>query len=473
MRASLLEATGAERKALEELKLRLRGPLIVAGEPGYDETRSVWNAMIDRRPMAIARCLGVADVIACVDFAREHGITPCIKGGGHNIAGLAVSDGALMLDMSLMRGVWVDSTARLAHAQAGCLLGDLDRETQLYDLAAVLGFVSNTGIAGLTLGGGFGYLTRRFGWACDNINAMEVVTADGRIVRATQDENSDLLWALRGGGGNFGVVCNFEYKLHQIGPGIVGGAIGWRFEDAEQVLEFHRTVLAEAPPEFACLVVIRPAPPTPWFPGELHGKLVVMFFICDTGPTAEAERRTSQIKAFGRPVVDILQRRSYTSQQSLIDPTQPKGRRNYWKSDYMQDLTSSTYTSLLEQARRIQSPHSSIVLVPLGEAVRKFPNDYSAMGNRNAKWVFLLLASWEQAQHDQANIDWARAAYQDMCRFSTGGTYVNFLGVDEGEDRLRAAYGSNYDRLAKVKRAWDPQNLFRANKNIPPAGTAT
>ncbi len=472
MTTSLKEATGAELKVLEQLRLRLRGPLILPGEPGYDETRSVWNAMIDRRPMAIARCLGVADVVACVDFAREHGITPCIKGGGHNIAGLAVSDGALLLDMSLMRGVWVDASARVARAQAGCLLGDVDRETQLHGLAAVLGFVSNTGIAGLTLGGGFGYLTRRFGWACDNIHAMEVVAADGRIVRATEKENGDLLWALRGGGGNFGVVCNFEYRLHQVGPEIVGGAIAWRIEEAERVLEFHRTVLAEAPPEFACMVVLRPAPPTPWVPKDVHGKLVLMFFICDTGPIAEAERRAAEIKALGRPVIDVVQRRSYTSQQSLIDPTQPKGRRNYWKSDYLPELGLPTYASLLEQGRQIRSPHSAVLLVPLGQAVGTFPDDYSAMGNRNARWVFLLVGSWEQAQHDQVNIDWARAAYQDLSRFSTGGTYVNFLSADEGEDRLRAAYGSNYERLAEVKRTWDPQNLFRANKNITPAGTA-
>jgi FAD/FMN-containing dehydrogenase len=272
-----------QEDTIRKFKQSLRGELILSNDPGYDEARSIWNAMIDRRPALIARCLGVADVVTCVNFAREHGIVLSIKGGGHNISGLAVCEGGLMLDMSRMRGVWVDPATRTARAQAGCLLGDVDRETQVHGLAAVLGFISNTGIAGLTLGGGFGYLTRRFGWTCDNVLSMDLVTADGRVVRASEKENADLFWGLRGGGGNFGVVTGFEYKLHAVGPEIIAGAIAWRAESAGEVLEMFRTLAAQAPPELTCVAALRMAPPAPWLPKDVHGKPIVALFVCYTG----------------------------------------------------------------------------------------------------------------------------------------------------------------------------------------------
>jgi FAD/FMN-containing dehydrogenase len=319
-------------------KESLRGELIIANDAGYDEVRSVWNAMIDRRPALIARCLGVTDVVACVNFAREHGIALSVKGGGHNISGLAVCEGGLMVDMSRMRGVWVDAPARTARAQAGCLLGDVDRETQIHGLAAVLGFVSATGIAGLTLGGGFGYLTRRYGWTSDNVSSMEVVTAEGRVARTSDKENSDLFWGLRGGGGNFGVVTGFDYKLYPIGPEIVAGAIAWRAESASEILEMCRTVMEKAPPELVCVAALRNAPPAPWLAKEIHGKPIVALFVCYTGNLSEGAKLVGPIKAFGSPVGDIVQRRPYISQQSLLDATQPKGRRYYWKSEYLPSL---------------------------------------------------------------------------------------------------------------------------------------
>ena len=257
-----------ERNIIDSFRTRLRGPLLLPGEPGYDEGRAIWNAMIDRRPALIVRCLGVADVISAVNFAREHGLTLSIKGGGHNIAGLAVCDGGIVLDMSLMRGVWVDPNAGTARAQLGCLLGDVDRETQIHGLAAVLGFVSMTGIAGLTLGGGFGYLTRRFGWSSDNVLSMDVVTADGHVVRASERENSDLFWGLRGGGGNFGVVTSFEYKLHPVGPEVMAGGIAWSAEHAHDVIEMYRALTEQAPPELTCVLALRKAPPAPWLAKE-------------------------------------------------------------------------------------------------------------------------------------------------------------------------------------------------------------
>jgi FAD/FMN-containing dehydrogenase len=457
-----------ENEAIHDLRGRLRGFLLLPGEPGYDDARCIWNAMIDRRPALIARCLGVADVVTCVNFAREQDLAISIKGGGHNISGLAVFDGGLMIDMSLMRGVFVDPITHTANAQAGCLLGDVDRETQLHGLAANLGFVSNTGIAGLTLGGGFGYLTRRFGWTCDTVLSMDVVTANGTVVRASERENPDLFWGLRGGGGNFGVVTRFEYKLYPVGPEIIGGAIAWRGEDAPRVLEMYRTMTEQAPPEFTCVAVLRPAPPAPWLAREVHGKPIVALFVCDSGPVEEGEKRIAPIKKFGKPVGDILQRRPYVSQQSLLDATQPKGRRYYWKSEYLPRYEPEMLARLIEHAGHIVSPHSAVVVFPLDGALNLLPDDFSPMGNRDAAAVLNITASWESEENDQANMDWARSAWQDMGRFSTGGTYINFLTEEESDDRVQAAYRKTYDRLVDVKTKWDPTNLFRRNKNIPP-----
>ena len=453
---------------IRKFKESLRGELILADEPGYDDARSVWNAMIDRRPALIARCLGVGDVVTAVNFAREHGIALSIKGGGHNISGLAVCDGGLMLDMSRMRGVWVDPTARIARAQPGCLLGDVDRETQLHGLAAVLGFVSATGVAGLTVGGGFGYLTRRFGWTSDNVRSIEIVTAEGRIVRASEKENSDLFWGLRGGGGNFGVVTGFEYQLYPVGPEIVAGAIAWRAESASQVLEMCRTVMEKAPPELVCVAGLRIAPPAPWISKDVHGKPIVALFVCHSGTISEGEKLVAPIKGFGSPVGDIVQRRPYVSQQSLLDATQPKGRRYYWKSEYLPRLEPDLLTAAIRHARAIVSPHSAIILFPLDGALNRLPENHSAVGNRDTAWVLNVTASWEKAEDDKTNIDWARAAWRDMRGFSTGGTYVNFLTEEEGDERIRAAYGKNYERLVEIKSKWDPGNLFCMNKNIRP-----
>ena len=460
--------TPLDPKVLAELKPRLRGPLLAPSDAAYDGARSVWNAMIDRRPGAIARCLGVADVVACVRFAREHGLTLSIKGGGHNIAGLAVADGALTLDTSLMRGVMVDPQGLNVRAQAGCLLGDVDRETQLHGLVTPLGFVSETGIAGLTLGGGFGYLTKRFGWTSDNLVACEMVTADGRVVQASESENADLFWALRGGGGNFGVVTRFDYQLHPLGPEIVGGAIAWRAEEAPAVLELYRELLATVPPELTLVAALRLAPPAPWIAPEAHGKPIVALFVCHTGPIAEAEKAVAAIKGFGKPVGDIVQRRSFVSQQNLLDATQPKGRRYYWKSEYLPDASPEICTELIEHARSFVSPHSALILFPLGEGVDRFGGEHSAVGNRDARFVLNITSAWEKAEDDARNVEWARAIWRDMRRFSTGGTYVNFLTEEEGDERIRAAYGDGYTRLAAAKAAWDPENLFRVNKNIEP-----
>ena len=456
------------QSVVADLKNRLRGQVLTSETPGYDDARAIWNAMIDRRPAVIARCLGMADIVTCVNVARDHGVPVSIRGGGHNIAGLALCDDGLVIDTSLMRGVWVDARARRAQVQPGCLLGDVDRETQLHGLAAVLGFVSNTGIAGLTLGGGFGYLTRRYGWTSDTVRSMDVVTADGRVVHASEEENTDLFWGLRGGGGNFGVVTNFEYELFPVGPMVTAGAIAWRGESAREVLELHRTLSAGAPPELALVAALRLAPPAPWLPKNVHGTPIVALFICHTGSLEDGARAVRSIKTFGTPVGDIVQQRPYVSQQSLLDATQPKGRRYYWKSEFLAGLHPDLSEKLIDHAARLDSPHSAILLFPVGGALNAQPESHSAVGNRDAAWVLNITAAWETSEDDERNVAWARAAWQDMRRFSTGGTYINFQTEDEHTDRIRDAYRTNYNRLVAVKTQWDPANLFRINKNIAP-----
>jgi len=454
---------------LDGLKMRLRGPMILPGDAGYDDARSIWNAMIDRKPALVVRCLGVADVIACVQFARANDLLLCIKGGGHNIAGLAVADGALMLDMSLMRGVWVDPHRKVARAQAGCLLGDVDRETQVHGLAAVLGFVSATGITGLSLGGGFGYLTRRWGWTSDNVVGMDVVTADGKLVRASADENADLFWGLRGGGGNFGVVTGIDYALYPVGPEIVGGVVAWPASEAPAVLELYRTLAEKAPPELTLVALLRPAPPAPWLPKEMHGKPIVALLACHSGAPEEGEKLVAPIKSFGKPIGDILIRRPYAQIQSILDGTQPKGRRYYWKSEYLSSVEPALCEKVIQHAAKIRSPHSAVVLFQLGGALNRLGEDHSPVGNRDARYVFNVTGSWEQASDDAANVAWAREAWSDMKSFSTGGTYINFLTEDDGHERTEAALGRGLRRLADIKAKWDPQNVFRTNKNIAPA----
>jgi FAD/FMN-containing dehydrogenase len=455
---------------VQGLRGAIRGPVLVAGDPGYDETRAIWNAMIDRRPALIARCIGTADVLACVRFAREHSLAVSMRGGGHNIAGLALAEGGLLIDLSLMRGVFVDPAARIARAQGGCLLGDVDRETQLHGLAAVLGFVSATGVAGLTLGGGFGYVSRRFGWTSDNVRSMDLVTADGRLVRASENEHPDLFWGLRGGGGNFGVVTAIDFELHPLGPEIVGGPVAWRAESAAEVLEAFRKHANDAPPELSLVAVMRKAPPAPWIDKSAHGQLIVMLLACYTGKLEEGEKLLAPLKALGKPVGDLLQRRPYVTLQSLLDATQPKGRRYYWKSEYLPGIEPELLAKQREHAERILSPHSAVIVFQLGGAIANRRVDHSAVGNRDAAAVVNIAGSWEKPEDDAANLEWARSSWRDMKRFSTGGTYVNFLTEEETGERIAAAYGKNLSRLTEIKARWDPDNVFRMNKNIAPSG---
>jgi FAD/FMN-containing dehydrogenase len=454
-------------EALQAFRAAFKGRVLTAEDAEYEESRKVWNAMIDRRPGLVARCTGTVDVVQAVRFARQHGLLCSVRGGGHNIAGLAVCEGGLMIDMSLLRGVWVDPVRRTALAQAGCTLGDVDRETQLHGLAAVLGFVSATGIAGLTVGGGFGYLTRRHGWTCDNVLSMEVVTADGRVLRASADENADLFWALRGGSGNFGIVTSFEYRLFPVGPEILGGAIAWHGEDAGQVLEAYRAFSAPAPRELTSVAVLRIAPPAPWLPKEVHGKPIAAVFVCHSGKVEDGEALLAPLRATGRPIADIVTRRPYVQMQSLLDATQPKGRRYYWKSHYLPAIDPRLVDVAVAHAGRIASPHSAILMFQIQGALGDLPAGHSPAGNRDAAYVLNITGSWEKAEDDAVNIQWARDCFEATRSFSTGGTYINFLTEDEGRDRVEAAYGRPIlDRLAMLKNAYDPENFFRHTKGV-------
>ncbi len=454
-------------EALQSFKTAFKGGVLSAEDPDYEETRKVWNAMIDRRPGLVARCTGTADVVQAVRFARQHGLLSSVRGGGHNIAGLAVCEGGLMIDMSLLRGVWVDPLRHTALAQAGCTLADVDRETQLHGLAAVLGFVSATGIAGLTVGGGFGYLTRRHGWTCDNLVSMEVVTADGQVLHASADAHADLFWALRGGSGNFGIVTSFEYRLHPVGPEILGGAIAWQGDEAVQVLEAYRAFSAAAPRELTSVAVLRIAPPAPWLPKEVHGKPIVAIFVCHSGQIEDGDALLAPLRATGRPIADIVTRRPYVQMQSLLDATQPKGRRYYWKSHYLPGIDRPFIDLVVAHAARIASPHSALLMFQIQGALNELPAGHSPAGNRDAAYVLNIAGSWEKPEDDGANMQWARDCFEATRAFSTGGTYINFLTEEEGRDRVEAAYGrTNLDRLATLKQHYDPENFFRHTKNV-------
>jgi FAD/FMN-containing dehydrogenase len=352
-------------------------------------------------------------------------------------------------------------------AQAGCTLGDVDRETQLHGLATVLGFVSATGIAGLTLGGGFGYLTRQHGWTCDNLLSMEVVTANAEVLNVSAQENAELFWALRGGGGNFGIVTAFEYRLVPVGPEILGGAIAWRGEDARKVLDAYRTFSASAPRELTSVAVLRIAPPAPWLPKAVHGQPIAAVFVCHTGRIEDGEALLAPLRALGTPVADIVTRRPYTQMQSLLDATQPKGRRYYWKSHYLPAVEPRLADLAVEHAARLTSPHSAVLLFQIDGALGELPPDHSPVGNRDAAYVLNITASWERREDDDANVAWARAAFEATRAFSTGGTYVNFLTEEEGADRIEAAYGKpTLERLAALKRRFDPDDLFRHTKRV-------
>ena len=454
---------------LDGLSARVEGPLLREGDDDWHDAVVVWNGMVARVPALVLQPASARDVAAAVMFARDHGLLLSIKAGGHNIAGTSIAEGGLTLDMSGMREVTVDPNARLAHVGPGCLLQDVDRATQEHGLATVLGFISEVGVAGLTLGGGLGYLARRFGWTVDNLEEVEIVTADGEIRIADREQNPDLFWALRGGGGNLGVVTRFTFRLHEVGPTVVGGLIAWPFERADEILEAYRTITTEAPRELAVWLVILEAPPAPFVPEEWHGRRICAMAVCYSGELDETDEAIAPIRVLRDPVVDLLQEQPYVQVQSYLDETEPKGFHYYWKTEYVAELSDDLLATLRELAANCPIPGAELGFLHVAGAVNEHPEDDGAVGNRDARYVIGVNGMWEPEESDaDAFRQWIRAAWERLRPFSTGRTYINFQTADEGEERVRATYGVNWDRLVEVKTKYDPDNLFRANRNIRP-----
>jgi FAD/FMN-containing dehydrogenase len=424
--------------------------------------------MIDRKPGLIVQCAGAADVIAAVHFARAHGSLVSVKGAGHNIAGSAVCDGGLTLDLSPMKSVRVDSQQRTAVVEPGVTLGELDRETQAFGLATPLGINSTTGVAGLTLGGGFGWLSRRFGHSIDNLLAADVVTARGELLHASADENADLFWGLRGGGGNLGVVTSFTFRLHPVGPDVLAGLIVFPLAQAADVLRRYRAFVAEAPDLLTVWVVLRKAPPLPFLPAEAHGTEVVVMPLLYLGEVADGERAIAPLRTLGTPLGEHIGPMPYVAWQAAFDLMMTPGARNYWKSHDFSELSDAALDLMIDYARRLPTPECEMFIAHLDGAAGRVAPDAMAYPHRKARFVLNVHARWQNAADDPACIGWARSFFQATAPHATGGVYVNFMTADE-QDRVRAAYGANYDRLAALKATYDPGNLFQVNLNVAPA----
>jgi FAD/FMN-containing dehydrogenase len=465
--------TGAEvalgESVIEQFASKLRGELLRPSDPAYEQARLVWNGLINKRPALIARCAGVGDVIESVNFAREHDLLVAVRGGGHNVAGNAVCDGGLVIDLSPMKRIRVDPERRTVRAEGGATWADLDRETQVFGLATPGGEVSETGIAGLTLGGGLGLLRRKYGLSCDNLLSAEVVSADGRLLIASETENVDLFWGIRGGGGNFGVVTTFEYRLHPVGPEVMAAAVMYPFEQATELLHAWRDYTEQAPDEVTSEVLLWSIPDIPDFPEELRGEPTVVVAGMYAGPAEAGERELQPLREFGTPLVDLSGIQTYTAAQSDFDAFFPEGLLYYWKSLFLDHLDDEVINAMVVNAENRPSPQTLLIARHLGGAMSRVPEEATAYGNRNARFNLSLDSTWEAPAESEGNIAWTREAWAKMRQFSDGGIYLNFAGfLEEGEKLLHEAHGENYERLVALKNKYDPTNLFRLNQNITP-----
>jgi FAD/FMN-containing dehydrogenase len=446
-----------------------QGQLITADHTEYDTARAIWNGAIDRHPRLIARCSRTADVATALRFARDHDLEIAVRGGGHNVAGTAVCDDGIVIDLSAMRAVRVDPARRTAQVEGGALWGDVDQQTQAHGLATTGGIVSHTGVAGLTLGGGIGWLMRKHGLTVDNLLAAEVVTADGELLRASDHKHPDLFWALRGGGGNFGVVTSFEFQLHPVGPDVLAGPILWDASDTGEVLRFYRAFVRSAPDELGTVVRFGTAPPLSAIPEELHWRPVILVGACYAGPVADAEEVLRPLRAFGRPLLDLIAPTPYVNHQSAIDSTVLHGWSYYWKSTYLPELRDDLIDVITDHAFACSSPRSYVALFHLGGAVNRVPEGGTAFGNRQVSHAMTLDAVWQPGEdYADRDIAWTRRFFTALDSYREG-VYVNFLGADEGPDRIRDAYSAAiYDRLVEIKTKYDPDNIFHHNQNIRP-----
>ncbi len=451
--------TVLDEATVQEFKTSMRGPLLCPGDAGYHEARTVWNAMIDRRPALIACCTGAADVISAVNFARDNSLLVSVRGGGHNVAGFAVSDGGLMIDLSRMKGIRVDPASRVARAEPGLTWGEFDRETQAFGLATTGGFVPSTGIAGLTLGGGIGYLVRRFGLACDNLLSVDIVTADSQLRTASATENEDLFWGVRGGGGNLGIVTSFEYRLHPVGPLVLGGLLFHPISEARRILRFYHEFAPSAPEELMvhCVLVTSP-----------EGQPAVAFIVCYSGPMEKGEAVIRPLRQCGSLAADMVRPMPYTGVQALGGELLPPGRQNYWKSSFIYELSDKAIDTMITQFEGVPSPFSVAALEPLGGAMSRVGQDETAFGERGALYSLIVAASWTNPAENDKNIQWTRGFWEAMRPYESDAAYINYLDADE-QHRIKDVYGGKYERLVALKNKYDPTNLFRLNQNIKPA----
>lgn len=454
-------------KAKEELKGGIKGSVLVPDDPGYEEARQIWNAMIDRRPAVIVQCAQADDVPSVIRFARENKLELSIRGGGHNIAGNALCDDGITIDFSRMTNVRVDVGKKRAYVEPGATLADFDAAIQAHGLATPVGINSTTGIAGLTLGGGFGWLTRKYGMTIDNLVSVDLIMANGKKLHASENENADLFWAIRGGGGNFGVVTQFEFRLFPVGPEIVAGLIVFPFDQARQILNQYREFVNTAPEDLNVWVVLRKAPPLPFLPENVHGKEVVVLPIFYTGAVAEAEKLIAPLRAFGKAHGEHIGAQPYVEWQKAFDPLLTAGARNYWKSHNFTELADGALDSVIEFAGKLPSPQCEIFIGLIAGAPNRVAPNAMAYAHRDARFVLNVHGRWDEAKDDQKGIGWAREFFKASAPYASAGAYVNFMTAEEG-DRVAAAYGSNYDRLVEIKKRYDPENVFHLNQNIKP-----
>lgn len=451
---------------IEQLAGALRGQMIGAADPGYEEARKVFNGMIDRRPRFIVQVADVADVIACVNFGREQGLLLSVRGGGHNVAGFGTNDDGLVIDLSQMKGIRVDPRARTVRAEGGCTWGDVDHATHAFGFATPGGVVSTTGIAGLSLGGGIGHLTRPFGLACDNLISADVVTASGELVAASEKENGDLFWALRGGGGNFGIVTSFEFRLHEVGT-VLAGPVFWPLEKATEAMRFYRDFMAGAPDELNAIFAFVVVPPGEPFPEHLHNKNVCGVVVCHPGPMDKAEEAVKPLRGFGPPLLDGLGPMPFPILQSAFDPVSPPGLLQYWKGDFVEELSDEVIAAHARFGPYVHNIFSGAIIFPVDGAAHRVAGNETAWSYRDARFSHVIFAADSDPAVMQGRTEWVREYWSALHPHSAGGAYVNFL-MDEGEDRVAASYRDNYPRLAEIKRKYDPENLFRMNQNIKP-----
>jgi len=461
--------TTVDTTSFDELAIAVRGEVLVSGAPGYDEARAVYNAMVDKRPAVIVRCRDAADVIASVHFAREHDIEIAVRGGGHSAAGLGVGDGVLVIDLSLLRSTTVDPATGTVRADAGCTWGDVDHATVAFGMAVPSGFIASTGVAGLTLGGGIGYLSRRFGLTVDNLLAADVVLADGSFVSVSEDSHPDLFWALRGGGGNFGVVTSFTFRCHDIGEEgtVIGGPVLYDVADTPQVMRWYRELLPSLPEELSGWIGLITIPPAPPFPEELWGRKACGIIWCYTGPHAQADEVLEPVKAFGSPLLVGLQPMPFSVLQSAFDALYPAGLQWYWRADFFNEISDAAIAVHVKYADRLPTGHSTMHLYPIDGAAGRVPADATAFAYRDGGWAGIIAGVDPDPANAALISQWAKDYWQELHPTSAGGAYVNFL-MDEGRDRVKASYRGNYDRLVQVKNRYDPDNTFHINQNIRP-----